>query len=207
MPFLREHGIEVEPPAKNDKTRTWHIRAVPDRPPQQPDDKPQQSQEKSEGLGGLGGLGCSFPYPTGDGTDSQPVTVGKQQPEQPATAFSGREANGLGSGGSLGDGSGNGQQSPEQPDLTIPKFLRRPPVAADDADDPRHLTISAKSDLRAIYDELRLRDESPSNSNGGRRDRHHELGNSLSGYGFEPPRPQSKRGGWPYTPSSLRCSR
>ena len=55
----------------------------------------------------------------------------------------------------------SGQQSASVPsDLDIPSFLRRPEVAvADDADDLRHLTISAKSYLEAIADELWLRGE------------------------------------------------
>jgi hypothetical protein len=60
MPFLREHGIEIEPPPKGDKTRKWQIRAVTARPSQQPDQQPEDNPLKSHDLGGMGGSGCSF---------------------------------------------------------------------------------------------------------------------------------------------------
>jgi hypothetical protein len=98
-----------------------------------------------------------------DGFDGQPVNIGKQppeQPEQPETEFSASGANGLDSGGMSGLCSANGQQQPEQPDLDIPAFLRRPEAAAD-ADDFRHLAITTKPDLQVIADELRARGEQP----------------------------------------------
>ena len=136
MPFLRENGIMVEPPPEKDKTRTWVIQAVAPRPPEQPDQQPSQqrddkrlkAQAESQTSGGLGVLGCSFPNSTGNGlgrkaneADSQPVTVGKQPPEQPDAAFSRNGFNGLNSGGRSGHRSGDDNQTPEQPDddLTV----------------------------------------------------------------------------------------
>ena len=108
-------------------------------------------------MGGLGGLGRCFRYPAGDAPEDKEtapegptVTVGNKQPEQPEqaeSAFLANGANGLDSGGLSGHCSTNGQQQPEQPDLDIPPFLRRPEAPPSNADDLRHLTASAKSDL------------------------------------------------------------
>ena len=138
--------------------RLRHIWAVAPQPPEQPDqqpsDNPLQSQEKPQGLGGLGGLGRCFRYPAGDAPEDKEtapegptVTVGNKQPEQPESAFLANGANRLDSGGLSGHCSTNGQQQPEQPDLDIPPFLRRPEAPPSNADDLRHLTASAKSDL------------------------------------------------------------
>lgn len=90
MPLLRDHGIAVEPPTKNDKTRTWVIRAVDPPPPQQPDQQPEDNPLEFKGLGCLGGLGCSSPYNEGNGAHGgdpvqcvSPLIMGKQQPEPP----------------------------------------------------------------------------------------------------------------------------
>jgi hypothetical protein len=153
-PFLREAGIAVEPPAKNDKTRTWLIRAVaPDQPQQpgqqpdqQPDDKPLKEQAEAQASGGMGGLGGCFPYSAGkapdsdnEAYDSPPVEYGNiqpEQPEQPETVFSSNGFNELDSGCVSGDSLGGTGQSPEQPDhddkdvwaddsLDLPGFLDR----------------------------------------------------------------------------------
>jgi hypothetical protein len=66
VPFLRETGIEVEPPAETDKTRTWHIRAVgTDIPPDRPE-PPDGNPLKTQPLGGVGGLGGSLHAIGGD---------------------------------------------------------------------------------------------------------------------------------------------
>jgi hypothetical protein len=117
MPFLRDVGIEVVPPGKTDKTRTWLIRAVAkaDSPTaqQQPGDNPL----KSQGLGGMGGLGCCSPYSEGaKGDGGQPHIMSKQQPnqpEQPGAANNPNNANGLDSGCLSG---GYPADSPQQPD-------------------------------------------------------------------------------------------
>jgi hypothetical protein len=109
MPLLRDHGIMVEPPAKNDKTRTWSIRAVDPTPPQQPDPQPEDKSFNSQALGCLGGSGCSPLYPGGKGAAEEekgtaedepvkyvsPLKKGKQQPNQPEQPEASGSSNGL----------------------------------------------------------------------------------------------------------------
>jgi hypothetical protein len=145
MPLLREHGIMVEPPLKNDKTRTWQIWAVggpapPKQPEQQPESKPLKTREKTGVSGGVGGSGCSFPYfreRQGNGADRPHSSIiGKQQPEQPKQPEVADSVNGP---NSLGLGNLScccPHDSPEQPErqtesgsepdgLDIPQFLDR----------------------------------------------------------------------------------
>jgi hypothetical protein len=70
MPFLRDYGIEVEPPDKNDKTRTWQIQAVAQADSPTAQQQPDDNSLKSRGLGGMGGLGGCSPYSTGSNPTS-----------------------------------------------------------------------------------------------------------------------------------------
>jgi hypothetical protein len=145
VPFLRDCGVEVEVPGRNDKTRTWSIRAVAgpiaptahQQPDQQPEDKPLKTEAEIEGPGGLGGSGGSLHHDRGRGrtggngdTPGTPL-IGNQQPEQPEAAVSRNVPSDLSQGDLSGCSPTGGPQPPEQPDVgcgDIPPFLRRPPT-------------------------------------------------------------------------------
>jgi hypothetical protein len=144
VPFLRDCGVEVEVPGKNDKTRTWAIRAVAvpitptahQQPDQQLEDKPLKTEAEIGGPGGLGDSGGSLHSNThggptsGNGADTpDTLLIGKQQPEQPEqpeAAVSSTVPSDL-----SGRSPADGPQPPEQPGAgcgDIPPLLRRAPV-------------------------------------------------------------------------------
>lgn len=92
VPFLRDCGVEVEVPGKNDKTRTIAVPIAPTaHRQQQPDNKPLKTEGETADPGGLGGSGGSFHHNRGRGrtaggngsdTPDAPL-IGEQRPEQP----------------------------------------------------------------------------------------------------------------------------
>ena len=133
VPPLRDYGIEVEPPSKNDKARIWAIRYRVDKPAEDravaPSDSPTAQQQpddktlKYHALGCSGGLGgCSHtlqvpPHADDDNNNGgHPFFIRREQPEQPGQpddANSSKDSNGLGSGDQSGGWPDN---SPQQPD-------------------------------------------------------------------------------------------
>ena len=117
--FLREAGIEVEPPAKSDKTRTWYIRTV--LRPTSPDTSPAYNPLKINGLGEVGDVlqGMTVDTPSLQPEGGAPCNICKTSPtspENPKSPDLANNGNGLPSGEVQGDvwaKSGDVGTSPE----------------------------------------------------------------------------------------------
>jgi hypothetical protein len=145
MPFMRERGILIEPPRKNDKTRTWSIRAVDPQPPQQPHQQPDDKSSELNGIGCSGGLGDRFPDNGGDPTfngtgnafaDTSPPIMAGEQPERPRPPEPNNLAYGF-KGLNLGDCQGdcannspNAGQQPKIPARVSIREIRHPAISA-----------------------------------------------------------------------------
>jgi hypothetical protein len=123
--FLREVGIDVEPPGKADKSRTWSIRAVENPPPDtSPKTSPDCKPLKPNGLGDVGEVGDVLRGMTVNDPDfnqryPEPFLPCKTSPTSPEKPENGKIAN---NGNVLQSGEVSGEvlgEVPTSPDALV----------------------------------------------------------------------------------------